>query len=68
MAHPKRRISKARKRAKRSHLALDAQPYQKDPRSGSLTRPHRINEKDGTHYGFEKGGSGGREVFEPKDF
>ncbi len=68
MAHPKRRVSKARKRVRRSHLSIDAPAIQRDPRSGGLTRPHRINEKEGTHYGFEKGGNGGREVFEPKDF
>ncbi len=68
MAHPKRRISKTQKRKRRSHLALSGQPVQRDPRSGALTRPHRINEKESTHYGFEKGGSGGMEVFEREDF
>ncbi|MCP5023805.1 MAG: 50S ribosomal protein L32 [bacterium] len=68
MAHPKRRISKSRKRMKRSHLGLDDQATQKDPRSGALTRPHRINEKESTHYGFQKGGDGGIEVFEREDF
>ena len=68
MAHPKRRVSKARKRARRSHLALTPQTLQKDPRSGALTRPHRVNEKESTHYGFEKGGQGGYEVFEREDF
>ena len=68
MAHPKRRISKSRKRMKRSHHALDVQALQKDPRSGALTRPHRVNEKESTHYGFDKGGNGGFEVFEREDF
>jgi ribosomal protein L32 len=68
MAHPKRRISKAVKRKRRSHLALKPEPVQRDPRSGALTRPHRINEKESTHYGFEKGGQGGIEVFEREDF
>ncbi len=68
MAHPKRRISKAFKRKRRSHLALKPEPVQRDPRSGALTRPHRINEKESTHYGFEKGGQGGIEVFEREDF
>ena len=68
MAHPKRRISKAFKRKRRSHLALKPEPVQRDPRSGALTRPHRINETESTHYGFEKGGQGGIEVFEREDF
>ena len=68
MAHPKRRISKAVKRKRRSHLALKPEAVQRDPRSGALTRPHRINEKESTHYGFEKGGQGGTEVFEREDF
>jgi len=68
MPNPKRRHSKARKRKRRSHMALRAEPIQRDPRSGALTRPHRINEKDMTHYGFEKGGQGGLEVFERQDF
>ena len=68
MAHPKRRISKARKRQKRSHLALKPEATHRDPRSGALTRQHRINEKDSTHYGFAKGGQGGIEVFEREDF
>lgn len=67
MAHPKRRISKSRKRKRRSHLALAPEPIHHDPRSGALTRPHRINEKESTHYGFEKGGQGGRPVFERED-
>ena len=68
MPHPKRRTSKARKGIRRAHLGLTSPTVQKDPRSGSLTRPHRVNEKDQTHYGYEKQGDGGREVFEPKDF
>ncbi len=68
MAHPKRRTSKAVKRTRRNHLGVEAPTIQRDPRSGGLTRPHRVNEKEGTHYGFSKGGDGGREVFEPKDF
>ena len=35
MAHPKRRISKSRKRMKRSHNALRPEPVQRDPRSGA---------------------------------
>jgi ribosomal protein L32 len=68
MAHPKRRTSKARKGIRRSHLGVKAEAIQKDPRSGALTRPHRVNEEESTHYGFDKGGSGGFEVFEREDF
>tara|TARA_R110002126_G_scaffold41590_10_gene120896 strand:- start:2946 stop:3152 length:207 start_codon:yes stop_codon:yes gene_type:complete len=67
MAHPKRRISKSRKGMKRSHLAVSPVAVQRDPRTGGLTRPHRVNEKESTHYGFEKGGQGGSEVFERED-
>lgn len=67
MPHPKRRSSKPRKRKRRSHLALKVEAVHHDPRSGALTRPHRINEKESTHYGFDKGGSGGFEVFERED-
>ena len=68
MAHPKRRTSKARKRKRRSHLALVAAAVHRDPRTGAVTRSHRINEKESTHYGFEKGGQGGTEVFQREDF
>ena len=68
MPHPKRRTSKARKGIRRSHLAIKPEAQQRDPRSGALTRPHRVNEKESTHYGFDKGGQGGREVFEREDF
>jgi ribosomal protein L32 len=67
MAHPKRRISKSRKGMKRAHLSLPEVETQRDPRSGALTRPHRVNEKESTHYGFQKGGSGGHVVFERED-
>ncbi len=67
MAHPKRRTSKACKRKRRSHLALSPEAVAKDPRTGAVTRPHRINEKEMTHYGFEKKGQGGIQVFERED-
>lgn len=68
MPHPKRRTSKARKGIRRSHIRASAEAIQKDPRSGASTRPHRLNEKESTHYGFQKGGQGGFEVFEREDF
>ena len=66
MPNPKRRHSKARKNKRRSHLALVAPQPARCPRSGVLTRSHRVSE-DATHYGFEKGGSKGREVFVKTD-
>lgn len=67
MAHPKRRISKARKRKRRSHLAIKLPQINRDPRTGVARLPHRVHETD-SHYGFEKGGSGGFEVQEVSDF
>jgi large subunit ribosomal protein L32 len=66
MAHPKRRTSKSIKNQRRSHLALTAPTVKHCPRSGVLSRSHRISE-DATHYGFEKGGTKGRVVFEKDD-
>lgn len=66
MAHPKRRTSKARKNKRRSHLALKPVPIQRDPRTGAARLSHRLNEND-THYGFDKGGTGGFEVREIGD-
>lgn len=67
MAHPKRRISKSVKRKRRSHLALKTIQVNRDPRTGQARLSHRLLETD-THYGFEKGGSGGFEIQKPKDF
>jgi len=66
MPNPKRRHSKARKNKRRSHLALVPPQPHHCPRSGVLTRSHRVSE-DATHYGFEKGGTKGRVVFEKND-
>ncbi|MDB2576553.1 50S ribosomal protein L32 [bacterium] len=66
MAHPKRRTSKSAKNKRRSHLSLNAPQAHHCPRSGVLTRSHRMSE-DATHYGFEKGGQKGREVFQKDD-
>ena len=66
MAHPKRRTSKSVKNKRRSHLAIDLPKPHHDPRTGRVTRSHRIAE-DCTHYGFQKGGSGGHEVFASDD-
>ncbi len=66
MPNPKRRHSKARKNKRRSHLALAAPQPHRCPHSGVLTRSHRVSE-EATKYGFEKGGSKGRVVFEKDD-
>lgn len=66
MPHPKRRTSKSAKNKRRSHLALTVPQVHYCPRSGVLTRSHRMSE-DATHYAFEKGGQKGREVFVKDD-
>jgi large subunit ribosomal protein L32 len=66
MPNPKRRHSKARKNKRRSHLALNPPQPHHCPRSGVLTRSHRVSEEM-THYGFEEGGKKGRVVFEKSD-
>lgn len=66
MAHPKRRTSKSAKNKRRSHLSLPVPQVHRCPRSGVLTRSHRMSE-DATHYAFEKGGQKGRVVFEKDD-
>jgi len=67
MAHPKRRISKHRKRVKRSHLSLDLQPVNQCPRCSSPTKSHRVCDNCG-HYGFDKGGQGGTAIVAKEDF
>lgn len=67
MPHPKRRHSKARKGLRRSHLSLKRPQVSRDPRTGVARLGHKLLETD-THYGFEKGGSGGFEVNPPQDF
>ena len=67
MAHPKRRISKYRKRIRRSHLHLQATKPNHCPRCGSAKRAHTVCENCG-HYGFDKGGQKGTAVLEKEDF
>lgn len=67
MAHPKRRISKYRKRIRRSHLALTASTPNHCPRCGSANRPHCVCENCG-HYGFDKGGQNGTPVLEKEEY
>ncbi|MFT5052339.1 MAG: large subunit ribosomal protein L32 [Chlamydiales bacterium] len=61
MAHPKRRTSKSAKNKRRSHLALKPIQIQRDPRTGAARLSHKLSETD-THYGFDKGGTGGFEI------
>jgi len=67
MAHPKHRISKHKKRIRRSHLALNLQGPNECPRCGSATRSHRVCDNCG-HYGFDKGGQNGTAVLVKEDF
>lgn len=66
MPNPKRRASKTRKGKRRAHLALTPPQPHRCPRSGALTLSHRMSE-EATHYGFERGGTKGRVVFERDD-
>lgn len=67
MAHPKRRISKHKKRIRRSHLALDAPTPNHCARCGAVARPHRVCDSCG-YYGFDKGGAKGMEVLQKEEF
>ena len=67
MANPKRKISKYRKRIRRSHLALNPSPVNYCPRCGSAKRPHRVCDNCG-HYGFDKGGQKGEEILPKEEF
>ncbi|MCI0652722.1 MAG: 50S ribosomal protein L32 [Planctomycetes bacterium] len=49
MAVPKRRVSKARKRIRRSHHAMSAAQLTKCPRCSSTKLPHTICEVCGTY-------------------
>jgi ribosomal protein L32 len=67
MPNPKRRHSKSRKGLRRANYHLKAPAVQRDPRTGLARLSHRLLETD-THYGFTKGGEGGFEVRERRDF
>jgi len=66
MAHPKRRISKHKKRIRRSHLAVTVHPVAHCARCGAATRQHCVCEACG-HYGFAKGGSKGTDVLQTEE-
>jgi large subunit ribosomal protein L32 len=67
MPHPKRRISKQRKRIRRSHLALEVPQLNMCPRCGSAKKSHRVCDNCG-FYGFAKGGQRGTAVIEKDEF
>ncbi len=53
MAVPKRKTSKARKRKRRSHLALGQPNLDKCPKCGAARASHRVCPECG-HYGEQK--------------
>lgn len=67
MAHPKRRISKHKKRIRRSHLALTVHPPHHCARCGAAVRQHRVCDSCG-HYGFDKGGAKGTDILQKEEF
>ncbi|MBT8220284.1 MAG: 50S ribosomal protein L32 [Bacteroidia bacterium] len=50
MAHPKSRISKQRKRKRRTHYKLDTPNYSTCPNTGETHLRHRAYEVDGNLY------------------
>ena len=50
-AVPKRKISKQRKRNRRSHHALNIPNLIVDKETGKLVQPHRVNEETGKYRG-----------------
>jgi large subunit ribosomal protein L32 len=63
MPHPKRRISKHKKRIRRSHLAVTVNAPHHCARCGAAVRQHRVCDGCG-YYGFGKGGSKGTDVLQ----
>lgn len=53
MAVPFRRVSKTRKRMRRSHDAIDAQTTTKCPSCGAIIKPHRVCKECGSYKGKE---------------
>lgn len=53
MAVPKRRVSKTRKRMRRTHYKIDANNTVKCPNCGAQIRPHRICSECGYYKGKE---------------
>lgn len=53
MAVPFRRVSKTRKRMRRSHMALDANTTIVCPSCGEAIKPHRVCKNCGSYKGKE---------------
>ncbi|NLA33982.1 MAG: 50S ribosomal protein L32 [Tenericutes bacterium] len=53
MAVPFRRVSKTRKRMRRSHNAIEATTVTKCPTCGEMVKPHRVCKKCGSYKGQE---------------
>ena len=59
MAVPKSKITKSRRGMRRSHDAIDNDPYVENKDTGELHRPHHIDLKTGMY--------NGRKVLETKE-
>ena len=53
MAHPKRKVSKARRDKRRAHHKLDIKPMIADPITGELTVYHHVNLETGMYRGVK---------------
>ncbi len=53
MAVPFRKVSKTRKRMRRSHNAIEAATVTKCPNCGEIIKPHRVCKKCGSYKGQE---------------
>ncbi len=53
MAVPFRRVSKTRKRMRRSHSALELDTTTKCPNCGAVIKPHRVCKECGSYKGKE---------------
>src|ERR1041384_1658660 len=58
MAVPKRRTSKRKKRARRTHYKAELPTLQPCPRGGDMKRPHRVGPPRGYHNAGKEGGGG----------
>lgn len=54
MAVPFRKISKTRKRMRRTHYKIEANGLVKCPNCGEMIRPHRVCDKCGYYKGVNK--------------
>ncbi len=54
MAVPARKVSKTRKRMRRTHYKLSAKPVTKCDKCGAIRRPHRVCNACGNYKGKEE--------------